>query len=78
MSIFAIPKKQETSMNMFDYESMASQAGLSDEQLRELCDAIRREFPNDRMLFELHVLRACMAIRDGRANLCDWLAPLHA
>lgn len=36
---------------------------------------MRREFPADEMMCELHVLRACMAIRDGLASLEDVLAP---
>jgi hypothetical protein len=56
------------SMEYFDYESIAREAQLSAEQLRHICKAVRRDYPDDQMLFELHVLRACSAIRDGRAT----------
>ena len=36
-----------------------------------LCKSIRREFPIDDMMYELHVLRACMAIKDGYIKLED-------
>jgi hypothetical protein len=36
---------------------------------------VRIEFPTDDMLYELHVLRACMAIRDGYVSLEDALKP---
>ena len=64
-------------MQLFDYKTIACQAGVTGEQLDELCNVIRKEFPRDEMMFELHVLRACMAIRDGHARLSDWFA-VHA
>ena len=30
---------------------------------------MRAEFPHDQMMFELHVMRAVMAVRDGRITL---------
>jgi len=36
---------------------------------------VRAEFPTDDMLYELHVLRACMAIRDGYVSLENALKP---
>ena len=56
-------------MDYFDYESAAREAKLSAEQLQLICDIVHRDYPHDRMLFELHVLRACNAIRDGRVTL---------
>jgi hypothetical protein len=55
-------------LEYFDYESAAQQAHLSRDQLRMICDVVRRDYPGDQMLFELHVLRACNAIRDGRTT----------
>jgi hypothetical protein len=49
----------------FDYESVAREAGLTTDQLRRLKELVRADYPDDDMLFELHVLRACNAIRDG-------------
>ena len=34
---------------------------------------IRKDFPADDMMYELHVLRACMAVRDGYAKIEDIL-----
>ena len=53
-------------MEYFDYEPVAKEAGLSREQLRRLEEVVGRDYPDDLMLFELHVLRACNAIRDRR------------
>jgi hypothetical protein len=61
-------------MRFFDFETMACQAGIADDRLHELCNVIRDEFPQDEMMYELHVLRACMAIRDGHASLNDWMS----
>jgi len=60
-------------MHYFDYEKMAREAGMPSEKLAELCRLMRREFPRDEMMYELHILRACMAIRDGHVRLEDAL-----
>ena len=54
---------------MFDYLNAAQRIGLTDVQLNQLCNQVRFEFPNDDMMFELHVLRAIMAVESGRATL---------
>jgi hypothetical protein len=46
-------------MEYFDYETAA----------------VRRDYPHDEMLFELHVMRACRAIRDGAVSLAEILRP---
>ena len=56
-------------MRYFDYETAARQAGISPDGLATLCELIREEFPSDDMMYELHVLRACLAIRDGHLSL---------
>ncbi len=58
----------------FDYHAAAREAGVSPSQLDRLCEEIRQEFPNDDMQFELHVLRACMAIKDGKITIQAALA----
>ena len=60
-------------MHSFGFENMAREAGIREDDFRRLCEALRREFPHDEMMFELHVLRACMAIRDGLITLQDAL-----
>ena len=58
-------------MDYFDYESAAHEAGLTEDQLAAVKEAVRHEFPTDDMMWELHVLRACLAIKDGHATLED-------
>jgi len=60
-------------MSCFDFARAAEEAGISPERLQKLCAMMRHEFPDDDMLYELHVLRACMAVRDGRIDLDDVL-----
>ena len=60
-------------MHYFDFQKVADQAGISTEHLKQLQQTIRREFPRDEMMCELHVLRTCMAIRDGLISLEDAL-----
>ncbi len=56
-------------MRYFDYEKMAKDAGIPTENLAALGEIVRREFPWDDMMFELHLLRACMAVRNGYATV---------
>ena len=65
-------------MKYFDYESVARQAGIQADKLASLREILRAEFPRDDMLFELHVLRACMAVRDGLIAEDDLLSPTPA
>ena len=58
-------------MEYFDYESIAREAHLTEEELRQLAETVRRDYPSDRMLFELHLMRACRAIRDGVVTFSD-------
>jgi len=58
-------------MRYFDFEKIAQEAGISADKLDELCQVMQEEFPDDDMMYELHVLRACMAIRDGYIELED-------
>ena len=60
-------------MPYFDFQKTAREAGIAPERLEELQEVIRREFPRDAMMRELHVLRACMAVRDGLITLEDAL-----
>lgn len=56
-------------MEHFDYESVARDAGVKAEQLDQLRRVVLRDYANDPLLFELHMLRACRAIRDGEITL---------
>jgi hypothetical protein len=60
-------------MHYFDYTRVASEARIPAQRLQQLRDIIDREFPRDEMMSELHVLRACMAIKDGLVSLDEVL-----
>ena len=51
-------------MSYFDYEEVAREARIPAEKLEVLRRLIKREFPRDEMMYELHLLRACMAIKE--------------
>ncbi len=55
----------------FDYETAAREAGIASDVLDKLCAIVRRDFPADDMMYELHVLRACMAVKQGVLNVAD-------
>ncbi|MBT3190918.1 MAG: hypothetical protein HN341_00020 [Verrucomicrobia bacterium] len=57
----------------FDYTSAARRISLPDAHLRKLCDLVRRDFPDDDMMFELHVLRALMAVESGKVTVAQIL-----
>lgn len=60
-------------MEYFDYESVAKKAGIPPDKLEALRRMIRQEFPHDDMMYELHLLRACMAIQEGYTTIDDAL-----
>ena len=62
-------------MKFFDYEPVAVAAHIPADKMALICEVFRQDYPHDDMLFELHVLRACMAVRDGHATLEDILRP---
>jgi hypothetical protein len=61
-------------MHYFDYGKIAAEAKIPARKLARLRSMIRREFPRDEMMFELHMLRTCMAIRDGHVTIEQALA----
>lgn len=56
-------------MRYFDYEKTACEANIPPTKLEQLRHLVRAEFPRDEMMYELHLLRVCMAIRDGIVTL---------
>jgi hypothetical protein len=42
----------------FDYPKVAKEIRLPDTILRKIEKEVKKEFPNDKMMYELHVLRA--------------------
>lgn len=65
-------------MHYFDYETIARQAGIPADKLARLSKSLAAEEPNDPMLAELHTMRACMAIKEGRLTIEEALNELHA
>jgi hypothetical protein len=43
---------------MFDIERIAEQSGLSKKVIKQLEQEVRKEFPKDEAMYELHLLRA--------------------
>ncbi|PYV29606.1 MAG: hypothetical protein DMG22_22560 [Acidobacteria bacterium] len=62
-------------MRHFDYETAAREARIPSDKLDELRRLVRSEFPQDDMMYELHLLRVCMAVREGAVTLEDALRP---
>ena len=42
----------------FDYQKVAKEMGVSTATLKKIKRGVKKEFPEDKMMFELHVLRA--------------------
>ena len=61
-------------MEYFDYQSIATAAKIPAPKLAELVRLVQAEFPHDPMMCELHILRACLAIRDGHITLDEALS----
>lgn len=51
---------------MFNYKKLAEELGLSEEELAQLEKEIRGEFPEDQMMFELHMVRAIKGIKQTK------------
>lgn len=45
-------------LEYFDYRKVAKEMKVPGDVLREIEDEVEKEFPHDRMMYELHVLRA--------------------
>ncbi len=58
-------------MRYFDYEKAARDAKIPADKLEALRRIVREEFPRDEMMYELHLLRVCMAIKDGLVCIED-------
>ncbi|MBI4062833.1 MAG: hypothetical protein HY401_00850 [Elusimicrobia bacterium] len=65
-----------TKLSYFDYYKSAQEKGIHPKELRSLEKEIRHEFPNDRMMFELHMLRAVSSWNDWHTGKLGSL-PVH-
>ena len=43
---------------MFDVERIANESGLLNEVIERIKEEVRKEFPKDEMMYELHLMRA--------------------
>lgn len=43
---------------LFDVERIANESGLLNEVIERIKEEVRKEFPNDEMMCELHLMRA--------------------
>jgi len=64
-------------MLYFNFEEVALEAGIPDDKLEELCQVIRQALPKMIMMYELHVLRACMAIKNGYIKIDDVIDKIY-
>ena len=62
----------------FDYRGPAAAAGVSPQDLQSIIRIFEADYPSDLMLRELHILRACRAILEGRSTIRQLLAPQAA
>lgn len=62
-------------MRYFDYEKAAREAKIPAEKMAELSRIVREEFPKDEMMYELHLLRVCMAVQQGLVTVEEAIKP---
>lgn len=63
------PIPTPASPTYFDYTRAAREANLSESDLRALIAVFEADYPDDLMLRELHVLRACNAVIRGLTTI---------
>ena len=54
---------------MYDIEAAFKSSGLTHEEFEKIKSEVRSDFPNDEMMFELHVIRILNAIKKGHWHL---------
>ena len=50
---------------MYDIEAAYKNSGLTPEEFEKIKSEVRSEFPDDEMMFELHIIRILNAIKKG-------------
>ncbi len=50
---------------MYDIETAFRKSGLSANEIEKIKQEVRTEFPNDEMMYELHIIRILKAIEKG-------------
>ncbi len=59
---------------MFDLEYLKQTSGLTAAILNEIEQAIKADYPDDDMMFELHFVRVLQALKQGRITIEQILA----
>ena len=54
---------------MYDIEAAFKSSGLTPEEFDRIKSEVRSDFPNDEMMFELHIIRILKAIKKGHWRL---------
>jgi hypothetical protein len=54
---------------MYDIEEAFKGSDLTEEEFEKIKSEVRSDFPNDEMMFELHVIRILNAIKKGHWRL---------
>ncbi|HMN42760.1 MAG TPA: hypothetical protein PKE29_18115 [Phycisphaerales bacterium] len=57
----------------FDYREPARAAGIGETDLLAIVRLFETDYPHDLMLRELHILRACNAVRTGMVTVAQIL-----
>ena len=50
---------------MYDIKTAFRKSGLSADEIGKIKKEVRNEFPNDEMMYELHIIRILKAIEKG-------------
>jgi hypothetical protein len=50
---------------MYDIEQAFKESGLTKKQIEKIKQEVRNDFPDDEMMYELHVIRVLNAIKKG-------------
>jgi len=53
-----LPKTRTIDIEYFDYQKVAKEMNVPDTTLKKIKKEVKVEFPEDKMMYELHVLRA--------------------
>ncbi len=53
---------------IFDTKRLIKELGISQEEYKELEKTVKKEFPQDEMMFQLHLLRALKSISHKKAK----------
>ena len=54
---------------MYDIDAAFKSSGLTQEEFERIKQEVRSEFPNDEMMYELHIIRIFNAIKRGHWHM---------